>query len=608
MHTKLRHALRIDRALVFVWRASPFYAVLSGLTVLALGVVPLVSLYLIKLIIDSITNAIAVPGTGTAAGLSNPELSKPLLYIGLACGAGLLTAVFNFLGDYLKKAQAIAVSDHMFSVLHEKAAATDLAYYESPEYRDTLFRAQREGPYRPTSIVNGLFAAGQSGASFAAVFGLLFLFHPALSLVMVAAAVPGVILRLRYSEKIYAWQEKRTEDERRAYYFHWMLTGDAHAKEFRLFNLGRHFIERFRSIRQTLKQEKLYFEKRRALGDFIAQASATLAVFGAFVYIALKAVQGAITLGELVMYFQAFQKGLGFLKTFLETGAQMYEDNLFLSHVYDFLGLEPQVEEPRHPLLVPEKIRQGIEFENVAFSYQNNEKKVLNCVNFFLRPGEIVALVGENGSGKTTIVKLLTRLYDPTMGKILLDGQDIRNFSIDAFRKKFSVVFQDHIRYQLPAKENIFLGNVDRQHDFDKIKRSAVQADADETIQRLPLGYDTPLGRWFKNGEELSMGQWQMVAIARAFFRDADTVVLDEPSSALDPETEQTIFARLRELVRGRSALIISHRYATVKMADRILVLDQGRIIEQGSHQELMRLNGRYAKLYQTQAGSYLEP
>lgn len=602
LHTKLKNAVRIDRALKFVWQASPLYTVLSGFVVLALGFLPLVSLYLIKLIIDSVTDLNFSHNTS----ILDSSFSKPLFYIGLACGVGLLTAFFNFLTDYIKKAQSLVVADHMFSVLHEKAVETDLAYYESPEYRDTLFRAQREGPYRPTSIVNGLFSASQSGASFVAVFGLLFLFNPVLSIVMVAAAVPGIFLRLKYSEKIYTWQEKRTEDERRAYYFHWMLTSDVHAKEFRLFNLGRHFIDRFKAIRELLKKEKLYFEKRRALGDFIAQSCSTLAVFGSFAFIAFRTAQGVITMGDMVMYFQGFQKGLGFLKTFLESGAQMYEDNLFLTHLYDFLKIRPQIPEPEIPSQVPETIKTGIEFKNVEFFYQNNIKNVLNCVNFSIIPGEIVALVGENGSGKSTIVKLLTRLYDPQKGCIFLDGRNIKNFKADEFRKKISVVFQDHIRYQLSAKENIYLGDIDKKDNMERIKQAAQQTDVDKKLEGFPLGYDTLLGRWFKGGEELSTGQWQMMAISRAFFRDAEIVVLDEPSSALDPRTETAVFSKLKKLMKGRSALIISHRYSTVRMADKILVLDKGQIIEQGSHEELIKKNGKYSNLYKSQAKGYI--
>jgi ATP-binding cassette subfamily B protein len=270
------------------------------------------------------------------------------------------------------------------------------------------------------------------------------------------------------------------------------------------------------------------------------------------------------------------------------------------------LDIRPRINDPESPHPVPEKISLGIEFKGVGFLYQNCEKNVLNYVNFSIKPGEIVALVGENGSGKSTIVKLLARLYDPQKGDIFLDEQNIKNFKTDDFRKKISVVFQDHIKYQLSAGENIYLGDVEQKDNISRIKQAAGLAGTDKKIESFTSGYDTLLGRWFKNGEELSIGQWQMMAIARAFFRDAEIVILDEPSSALDPETEKNIFSGLKHLIKDKSALIISHRYSTVKMADKILVLDKGHIIEQGSHNELMQLNGKYAKLYNTQADSYV--
>ncbi|MDA3788140.1 MAG: ABC transporter ATP-binding protein [Desulfobacula sp.] len=602
LNTKLKNALRIDRAIRFVWQASPLYTLLSGIVVIIAGCLPLLSLYLIKLIIDAVTPLAFNPGDIA----SGQGMSRVFFYICLACGVGLLTAFFSFLSDYLKKAQSLTVTDHMFSVLHAKSMDADLAFYESSQYQDTLHRAQMEGPYRPTSIVNGLFLAGQNAVSFVAVFLLLTSFAPFLSLVIIGATIPGIIFRLKYSKKIYSWQEKRTEDERKSHYYNHILTGDAHAKELRLFNLGPYFTHLFKSIRKLLKGEKLLLEKKRIFGDFMAQSAITIAAFGTFAYIAYRTVQGSITLGDMVMYFQAFQRGVGYLKTLLESMAQMYEDNLFLSNFYDFLNLAPRVKSPETPLEIAEPIVKGIEFKDVNFFYQSCGKKVLNCVNFSIKPGEIVALVGENGSGKSTIVKLLSRLYDPDSGNITLDGTDIKNFRLNEFRKKISIVFQDPIKYHLSVRENIFLGNVDQRDEMEKIKGAAGKAGIDKKIMTFKSGYDTILGRWFKDGEELSIGQWQMVAISRAFFKDAAFVVFDEPSSALDPETEKNIFSKLKTLMQGRSALIISHRYSTVKMADKILVLDKGSIVEQGSHVELMKQDGKYARLFSTQAKAYL--
>jgi ATP-binding cassette subfamily B protein len=393
LKTKIKNALRIDRALRFVWQAGPGWTVASAVLVVIQGALPLLSLYLLKLIIDSVSQAMTGTvlriGDGTGDGFSTV-----VWYISLAGGVGLLTAVCSFFSEYVRKAQSLTVADHMFSVLHEKSTSVDLAYYESPKYRDTLHRAQREGPYRPTSIVNGLILTGQSGASLVAVMWLLVFFNPFLSLVMFAAALPGVLMRFQYSDQIYSWQKKRTEDERKAFYFNGMLTGDVHAREVRLFGLGDHFKQQFKAIRSVLRSEKLSFEKKRAFGDLVAQSSTTIAVFGAFIYIASRTVQGTITLGEMVMYFQAFQKGLLYLRTFLEGVAGLYEDNLFLLNFYEFLDVEPTIKESDTSNLVPETIQSGFEMTNVTFRYQNCEQNVLECVTFYIKPGEIVALVG----------------------------------------------------------------------------------------------------------------------------------------------------------------------------------------------------------------------
>jgi ATP-binding cassette subfamily B protein len=298
----------------------------------------------------------------------------------------------------------------------------------------------------------------------------------------------------------------------------------------------------------------------------------------------------------MVMYFQAFQRGLTFLKSFLESVAQMYEDNLFLSNFYEYLDLEPLVKNQKSPEPMPETISRGVEFKDVGFHYPDCDKKVLDRVSFLIRPGEVVALVGENGAGKSTIVKLLSRFYDPDSGSIRLDGEDIRHFDISDYRRKVSVLFQDSIRYHLSVRENIAFGDISRIDDFDRIRSVAARSGIHHKIESFEKSYDTVLGRWFKDGEELSVGQWQMLGISRAFFRDAELIVMDEPSSALDAETEMRIFSKLRELIQNRSVLIISHRYSTVRQADRIIVLDNGTIVEQGTHEELTALNGRYSE------------
>jgi ATP-binding cassette subfamily B protein len=341
------------------------------------------------------------------------------------------------------------------------------------------------------------------------------------------------------------------------------------------------------------------------VADFLSNAIAIIALFGSFAFVAYAGLTGTITIGDLVMYFMAFQLGLGFIQAILGALARLYEDNLFLTNYYEFLDLKPAIMSPDHPVPVPKPLTQTVEFENVHFSYPGGKKDVITGVSLALHSGEVIALVGENGSGKTTLVKLLCRLYDPDGGRITVNGIDLRDVDPVAWRKKISVVFQDYVHYYLTAAENIWVGDIEREQDSASIAAAANRSGADPVIRGLPEGYHTILGRWFSDGQELSEGEWQKVALARAFFRDSGIVVLDEPTSSLDPLAEAELFRNFRNILEGRSAVIISHRFSTVQMADRIYVLDKGRIIEQGSHEELLRLNGRYSLLFRTQAEHY---
>jgi ATP-binding cassette subfamily B protein len=384
-----------------------------------------------------------------------------------------------------------------------------------------------------------------------------------------------------------------------------MLTQSPHAKEVRLFNLGSLFNRRFQHLRQFIRQEKLSLATQRATIDLVTQGSATLAVFVTCGAIAYQTLQGAITLGGFVMYYQAFQRGQGFLREVLSNLVSLYENSLFLVDFYNFLELKPIVEEPHQPQPMPQIWQSGIEFQHVCFEYPSSQRSVLRDVSFSIRPGETIALVGENGAGKTTLVKLLCRLYDPTAGSITLNGIDVRQFHITDLRSQINVLFQDYAQYQLTAQENIWLGDIELPPDHDQIFKAARDAGADAVIRTLPQGYDTRLGKWFESGEELSIGQWQKVALARSFVRDAQIIILDEPTSALDANAEAAVFEKFRQLVQGKTAILISHRLSTIKMADRILVLDSGKLAEQGTHNQLMQQQGIYAHLYETQAQHY---
>jgi ATP-binding cassette subfamily B protein len=595
---KVRHALRLDRALRFVFRAAPGWTAANVSLVLVQGVLPLLTLYLMKLIVDKVAFSVAAVDKTAVFG----DLA---FLIVLAAGVALLSVLCQLIAGYVNEAQVLAVTDHMFDILHAKSIQVDLEYYENPQYFDTLHRAQQEGPYRPTSILNGLVRMGQNSISLVAMAGLLIAFHWGVAIILFAAAIPGVLVRLKYSGKLFQWQRERTSTERKAGYLNWLLTGDIHAKEVRLFDLGPLLIGRFSCLRKELRGEKLEIARKKSVADLFAQVSATVAVFGSFGFIAYRTVQGAITLGDMVMYFGAFQRGLGYLRDMLGGMADVYENNLFLSNLYEFLDLEPKVKEPVHPRPVPKPIKKGVVFDHVSFQYPTGNGKMLEEVCLSIDPGEVVALVGENGSGKTTLIKLLCRLYDPSEGKITWDGTDIREFNTTSLRREIGVIFQDHAKYYLTARENIWFGNIELSPKDERVASAAHQADADTLIEKLPKGYETVLGKWFEEGEELSIGQWQKVALGRAFVRDAQIIVLDEPTSSLDAKTEYEVFRQFRELLNGRSAILISHRFSTVKMADRILVLDGGRIVESGSHSDLVRQGGRYAELFEKQAENY---
>jgi ATP-binding cassette subfamily B protein len=596
---RIKYALRLQHAIRLVWHCAPGLTTVSYVLAVSQGLLPLFTLYLMKLIVDAVTAGLASPDKGQA-------FRHIALYIGLWALVAVVGVFLRSLAERVGDAQAQVVTDHTADVLHAKSVEVDLEYYENPKYYDTLHRAQQEASFRPTHIVNGLAQLGQSGISLLAMAGLLFLFHWAIAVILFVAALPGVFVRLRYAGRMFAWQCKQTQSERKAWYYHWMLTDGGYAKEIRLFNLGALFRDRFRALRKKLRREKQAINTRRSAADLAAQTGASVIVYGTYAYIAYRTISGSITLGDLVMYFQAFQRGLTSLQELLGGLAGLYEDNLFLTNYQEFMDLKPRVVEPSNPKLVPHPIATGIVFDHVSFSYPSaSDKKVLQDIHFQIRPGEVVALVGRNGSGKTTLIKLLCRLYEPTSGSISIDGINLQHFKTTDLRREISVIFQDYIRYNLSARENIWLGNTEVSPSDERIETAAKRSGADQVVSRLPRGYDTVLGHWFEDGQELSVGEWQKLALARAFFRDAQIIVLDEPTSTMDAVAEYEVFHAFRQMIQGRTAILISHRFSTVKMADRIFVLEGGRIIESGNHEDLIRQGGTYARMFETQARSY---
>lgn len=595
LRQKVQNALRIDRSLSLVWKAGRSWTIVSACLTVIQGVIPVAALYIIKLIVDTIALAVSAGEASGAAG-------RIILLVAAAAGVAVIQAALRLTAGYVAEAQAAVVTDYVSSTLHEKSISLDLSFYENPRYYDTLHRAQREGPYRPTRIVNGLTSMLQNGVSLVGMVGLLFMLHWSMGILLILSTVPGVIVQVIHARKRFEWQNRRTHDERRASYLSHVLTSEQFAKEIRLFHLGGFFSSAFDGLRGMIRGEKLGLSKRRSIDDFIAQATAALVLAGCLLFITFRALHGIITVGDMVMYYQAFQRGIGFLKDLLTNIASLYEDNLFVAHFFEFLDIASDITDPAEPVALPRRFSHGVTFEHVSFGYPGTRKPILQDVSLNIGAGEVVALVGANGAGKSTIVKLLCRLYDPQQGTIAIDGTSLRGFAVRDLRRSISAVFQDFARYYLTVRENIRLGDIDIPPDSPRIQEAARKANADEFIGRLPQGYDTVLGRWFYSGEELSIGEWQKIVLARAFLRQSPLIILDEPTSSLDTLTEYHLFMKFRELIAGNSALLISHRFSTVRMADRIYVLDAGRIAEDGTHDQLMQLGGIYADMYSKQA------
>jgi ATP-binding cassette subfamily B protein len=600
LRTPIQTTLQMRRALRLVWQTAPTWTLVNALLVFVQGALPLAALYLMKRILDAISAGLAAP---------NPaDTFQPIAFwIFLAGGIAVFTVLARSFSDYASETQALQVTDAVADILHSQSVAVDLEYYEDPGYFDTLHRAQKEAPYRPTRIVNGLIQVSQNSISLIGIAGLLVSFNLLIAIILLLVALPGALTRLLYSRRLYGYDQAQTEKERRAWFYHNVLTDVPYAKELRLFNLGKLFQTRYRDLRQEVRVGKLALSSRRVRTDFLVQVLSTTVLFGSLAWFAWQTLVGAVTLGDLMVYYLAFQNGLNFLQAILRALAGLYEDNLFLTNLYQFLDLTPKITAPPHPCSIPKPTHQIIAFHNIGFTYPSREQETLHNINLTLAPGEVIALVGENGSGKTTLVKLLCRLYDPTCGEITVDGIDLRSFDPVQWRREIGVTFQDYAHYALTVRENIWLGNIEVQPDLEQIIEASRRAGADEVIRNLPHTYETMLGHWFKKGQELSVGEWQKIALARTFWREPHILILDEPTSSLDPIAEAKLFREFRSMINGRSAILISHRFSTVQMADCIYVMEQGRIVENGSHSVLLTQNGRYARLYHTQAQFYKE-
>jgi ATP-binding cassette subfamily B protein len=513
-----------------------------------------------------------------------------------------VTSQVRSLSDGILYAQ---LSNHINSRIIEKAISLDLQFFENPLFYDTLQNARRQADSSALAIVNAILQILQQAITLISLVILLVRFSPWIAVIVIVAAIPSFLSQSQYAERAFRTVTHRAPENRLLNYLESLLTGSDTVKEIKLFGLGKPLLKRYQTLFNKFYLEDMAIAKRRTFAGLGWGLLSNVAYYGSYVWIIQQAVVSLITLGDMTMFLGLFRQSQSSIRSLLDSFNRLYESNLYLDNLMTYLELEPQLVAPENGIIAPAPIIQGIEFRNVSFCYPGSDVFVLRNINLTIQPGERIALVGLNGAGKTTLIKLLTRLYDPTEGQILLDGVDLREYDLPSLHQRFGVIFQDYVRYQFTVRENIGFGQVDALEDLERIKEAADRGGATQVIESLPKGYDTMLGRRWEKGAELSGGQWQKIALARAFMRDAEVLVLDEPTSALDAEAEYEVFQRFGELIGDRIAVLISHRFSTVRMADRIVVLSDGKIIELGSHQELIALDGAYARLFNLQAEGY---
>lgn len=593
-NTIINHLIK---TLSLVWAASGYWTLASMVMLLVQGILPAISLTFTRQVVD---NLVVVAGNG----LSAANVQKILIPVALMAGIMLLGEFFNSSGEWIRTAQSELVNDHITALIHKQSVAVDYGFYEYSEYNDKLNRAREGASGRSLALLESIGSLLQNSVTLLAMATILIPYGLWLPTILIISAFPAFYVLMYLSKIQYQWSQRTTTDRRWLMYYDYLLTNSSTAAEVRLFDFANHFQSAYQILRRRLVKEQFHLLKLQTLGRFIAAIIALIITGGALAWMGRQVLLGILTLGDLALFFQVFNQGQGIIKELLSNIGKIYRNSLFIGNLFEFLQIQPTIVDPENPVAVPTKPQKEIRFRQVTFRYPGATEAVLENFNLTIPAGKIVAIVGDNGAGKSTLIKLLCRFYDPDSGKIELDGIDLRNFAVKEFRRLITVLFQSPIPYYTTAGENIALGDITALSNQVEIESAAKASGIHEKIMRLPLGYNTMLGKLFPDGTDLSGGQWQRLALARAFFRRAQIIILDEPTSAMDPWAEYDWLERFRTLAEGRTAVVITHRFTLAMQADIIHVMRAGRIVESGNHGELLALGGLYAQSWEAQMES----
>lgn len=590
----LKSLRKVKTILDYIWKSSPSWTLLNSFFVLIRGILPLLLLFLVKLLVDEIQSVAQIP----ADERNFERLFWVLASAGFVFLINALSASFSVL---IRQKQSYIITDFFDNLVHEKTSKIEYGYFEHPDYQNTFYRALNEASFRPSLVFYGVLGIIQNQITLISMAVVLFMVHWSVFIVLLAITLPIAIIRLRHSFGLFQFRKENTVLERQVSYYNRLLTAPDFAKELRVFNLSGIFRERFNDKKNRWRKTQFLMLKNKTKKEVLVQLLGSLAFFFVYGLIARQAFIGVISIGEVVLYFMAMQRGYAYLQELLGRVSDLYENSLFLDNLFEFFDLKETSnlkEEDESKKVFPTPLRTGIEFKNVGFHYPSNKRWILRNVNFSVKAGETVAIVGANGTGKSTLMKLLCSLYEPKEGVITVDGVSLANIKSKEKIANISVIFQDFILYNVTARDNIWFGDIRGDVSGKAIEKAASDAGIDKIISGFEKGYDTVLGTLFEGSEQMSPGQWQRLALARSFYNNSQVILLDEPTSSLDAFSEAKLLGYIRSITSGRTAIIVSHRLSTIQMADRIIVLDDKEVVEVGTYEDLMLIeNGYFRKM-----------